>query len=100
MKPIINIKNIIKSFPELKWEGDEYYQRAITIFGVITIDNVSTDTTLLISPDDIELGEYDSIDIAQADADMWYRQELSEMIDTNLSTYNRHNPQNKIYYTT
>jgi hypothetical protein len=100
MKPVIQLKDYIKSFPELQWEGDEYYQRAITIFGVITIDNVSTDTILLFAPDDIELGEYDSIDIAQADADMWYRQELSEMFDTNLSTYNRHNPQNKIYYTT
>lgn len=99
MKPIINIKNIIKSFPELQWEGDEYYQRAITIFGVITIDNVNTDTTLLLTPDDIELGEYESIDIAQADADMWYRQELSKVFNKNLSTYNRHNPQNQIYYT-
>lgn len=99
MKPIINIKNIIKSFPLQLWEGDEYYQRAITIFGVITIDNVNTDTTLLLTPDDVELGEYESIDIAQADADMWYRQELSKVFNKNLSTYNRHNPQNQIYYT-
>ena len=99
MKPIINIKNIIKSFPELQWEGDEYYQRAITIFGVITIDNVNSDKATLFAPDDEELGEYESIDIAQADADMWYRQELSKVFNKNLSTYNRHNPQNQIYYT-
>lgn len=99
MKPIINIKNIIKSFPELKWEGDEYYLRAITIFGVICIDNVNSDKATLFAPDDIELGEYESIDIAQADAVMWYRQELSKLFNKNLSTYNRHNPQNQIYYT-
>lgn len=99
MKAIIKLKDYIKTFPELQWEGDEYYQRAITIFGVITIDNVNTDTTLLLTPDDIELGEYESIDIAQADADMWYRQELSKLFDKQLSVYNRHNPQNQIYYT-
>lgn len=99
MKPVIQLKDYIKSFPELKWEGDEYYQRAITIFGVITIDNVSTDTILLLAPDDGELGEYDSIDMAQADADMWYRIELNKLFNQGLSTYNRHNPQNKIYYT-
>lgn len=99
MKQVIQLKDYIKAFPGLKWEGDEYYQRAITIFGVITIDNVNTDTTLLLTPDDIELGEYESIDIAQADADMWYRQELSKLFNKNLSTYNRHNPQNQIYYT-
>lgn len=99
MKPVIKLKDYIKSFPELKWEGDEYYQRAITIFGVITIDNVSTDTILLLAPDDDELGEYDSIDMAQADADMWYRIELNKLFDKQLSVYNRHNPQNQIYYT-
>lgn len=99
MKQVIQLKDYIRVFPELKWEGDEYYQYAITIFGVITIDNISTDTILLLTPDDEELGEYDSIDIAQADADMWYRQELSKVFNKNLSTYNRHNPQNQIYYT-
>lgn len=99
MKQVIQLKDYVKAFPGLKWEGDEYYQRAITIFGVITIDNVNTDTILLLTPDDVELGEYESIDIAQADADMWYRQELSKVFDKNLSTYNRHNPQNQIYYT-
>lgn len=99
MKPVIQLKDYIKSFPELQWEGDEYYQRAITIFGVITIDNVNSDKATLFAPDDEELGEYDSIDIAQADADMWYRQELSKLFDKQLSVYNRHNPQNKIYYT-
>lgn len=99
MKPIINIKNIIKSFPELQWEGDEYYQRAITIFGVMTIDNINTDKATLFAPDDEELGEYDSIEYAREDADMWYRQELSKVFNKNLSTYNRHNPQNQIYYT-
>ena len=99
MKQVIQLKDYVKAFPGLKWEGDEYYQRAITIFGVITIDNVNTDTILLLTPDDVELGEYESIDIAQADADMWYRQELCKVFDKNLSTYNRHNPQNQIYYT-
>lgn len=99
MKQVIQLKDYVKAFPELKWDGDEYYQRAITIFGVMTIDNVNTDTILLLTPDDIELGEYDSIDIAQADADMWYRQELSKLFDKQLSVYNRHNPQNQIYYT-
>jgi hypothetical protein len=99
MKPVIQLKDYVKAFPELKWEGDEYYQRAITIFGVITIDNVNSDKATLFAPDDEELGEYDSIDIAQADADMWYRQELSKLFDKQLSVYNRHNPQNKIYYT-
>lgn len=99
MKQVIQLKDYIKAFPGLKWEGDEYYQRAITIFGVITIDNVNSDKATLFAPDDEELGEYESIDIAQADADMWYRQELSKVFDKNLSTYNRHNPQNQIYYT-
>lgn len=99
MKQVIQLKDYIKSFPELKWEGDEYYQRAITIFGVICIDNVNSDKATLFAPDDEELGEYDSIDIAQADADMWYRQELMKLFDKQLSVYNRHNPQNQIYYT-
>jgi hypothetical protein len=99
MKQVIQLKDYVKAFPELKWEGDEYYQRAITIFGVICIDNVNSDKATLFAPDDEELGEYDSIDIAQADADMWYRQELSKVFNKNLSTYNRHNPQNQIYYT-
>lgn len=98
MKQVIQLKDYVKSFPELQWEGDEYYQYAITIFGVITIDNVNSDKATLFAPDDEELGEYDSIDIAQADADMWYRQELSKVFDKNLSTYNRHNPQHQIYY--
>lgn len=99
MKPVIQLKDYIKTFPELKWEGDEYYQRTITIFGVMTIDNVNNEKAILFAPDDEELGEYDSLDIAQADADMWYRQELSKVFNKNLSTYNRHNPQNQIYYT-
>lgn len=99
MKPVIQLKDYIQSFPELQWEGDEYYQRAITIFGIITIDNVSTDTILLFAPDDEELGEYESIDIAQADADMWYRQELSKLFDKQLSAYNMENQHNIIYYT-
>lgn len=98
MKQVIKLKDYIKSFPELKWEGDEYYQRAITIFGVICIDNVNSDKATLFAPDDEELGEYDSIDIAQADADMWYRIELSKLFNQGLSTYNRHNPQHQIYY--
>ena len=98
MKAIINIKNYIKSFPELQWEGDEYYQYAITIFGIITIDNVNTDKAVLFAPDDDELGEYDSLEYAREDADMWYRQELSKLFNQGLSTYNRHNPQHQIYY--
>lgn len=99
MKQVIQLKDYVKAFPELKWEGDEYYQCAITIFGVICIDNVNSDKATLFAPDDEELGEYDSIDIAQADADMWYRQELMKLFDKQLSVYNRHNPQNQIYYT-
>lgn len=98
MKPVIQLKDYVKAFPELKWEGDEYYQRAITIFGVICIDNVNTYKATLFAPDDDELGEYDSIDMAQADADMWYRIELSKLFNQGLSTYNRHNPQHQIYY--
>lgn len=98
MKQVIQLKDYIRAFPELKWEGDEYYQYAITIFGVMTIDNVNNDKAVLFAPDDIELGEYDSLDIAQADGDMWYRQELSKLFDKQLSVYNRHNPQHQIYY--
>ena len=98
MKPVIQLKDYVKAFPELKWEGDEYYQRAITIFGVICIDNVNTDKATLFAPDDDELGEYDSIDMAQADADMWYRIELSKLFNQGLSTYNRHNQKHQIYY--
>lgn len=99
MKQVIQLKDYVRAFPELQWEGDEYYQRAITIFGVITIDNVNSDKATLFAPDDIELGEYDSIDIAQADADMWYRQELSKVFDKHLSAYNMENQHNIIYYT-
>lgn len=98
MKQVIQLKDYIKSFPELQWEGDEYYQYAITIFGIITIDNVNTDKAVLFAPDDDELGEYDSLEYAREDADMWYRQELSKLFNQGLSTYNRHNPQHQIYY--
>ena len=98
MKQVIQLKNYVRAFPELQWEGDEYYQYAITIFGVMTIDNVNTYKAVLFAPDDDELGEYDSIDMAQADADMWYRIELSKLFNQGLSTYNRHNPQHQIYY--
>lgn len=98
MKQVIQLKDYVRAFPELNWEGDEYYQYAITIFGVMTIDNINTDKATLFAPDDEELGEYDSIEYARADADMWYRIELSKLFNKGLSTYNRHNPQHQIYY--
>lgn len=100
MKAIINLRNYIRAFPKLQWEGeDETFQYAITIFGLITIDNFSSDKVLLFSPDNEELGEYDIIEEAQEDAEIWYRKELMKLFDKQLSNYNRHNPQHQIYYT-
>lgn len=98
MKQVIQLKDYVRAFPELQWEGDEYYQYAITLFGVMTIDNVNSDKAVLFAPDDDELGEYESIDMAQADADMWYRIELTKLFSQGLTKYNFENQQNIIYY--
>lgn len=99
MKAIIKLKYYIKTFPVLNWEGeDEVFQYAITIFGLITIDNFSTDKVLLFSPDNEELGEYDTIEEAQEDAEIWYRKELMKLFDKHLSNYNRNNKKHQIFY--
>lgn len=99
MKAIIKLKDYIKTFPVLNWEGeDEVFQYAITIFGLITIDNFSTDKVLLFSPDNEELGEYDTIEEAQEDAEIWYRKELMKLFDKQLSNYNRNNKKHQIFY--
>ena len=59
MKAIINLRNYIRAFPKLQWEGeDETFQYAITIFGLIIIDNFSSDKVILFSPDNEEDDEY------------------------------------------
>ena len=96
MKAIINLRNYIRAFPKLQWEGeDETFQYAITIFGLIIIDNFSSDKVILFSPDNEELGEYDIIEEAQEDAEIWYRKELMKLFDKQLSNYNR---KNQIFY--
>lgn len=100
MKAIIKLKDYVKTFPVLNWEGeDETFQYAITIFGLIIIDNFSSDKVILFSPDNEELGEYDIIEEAQEDGEIWYHKELIKLFDKQLSNYNRHNPQHQIYYT-
>lgn len=99
MKAIINIKNYVRAFPKLQWEGeDETFQYAITIFGLITIDNFSSDKAILLSPDNEKLGEYDIIEDAQDDAELWYHKELVKLFDKQLSDYNRNNKKHQIYY--
>lgn len=99
MKAIINLRNYIRAFPKLQWEGeDETFQYAITIFGLIIIDNFSSDKVILFSPDNEELGEYDIIEEAQEDAEIWYRKELMKLFDKQLSNYNRNNKKHQIFY--
>lgn len=99
MKAIIKLQDYIKTFPKLQWEGeDETFQYAITIFGLITIDNFSSDKVLLFSPDNEKLGEYDIIEDAQDDAEIWYHKELGKLFDKQLSNYNRNNKKHQIYY--